>query len=131
AFTWTDNVTKVTGPHTLKFGAFFDYNQAGQQPSWTEESFFVFDDNAGDLGTPGYLRTTHNGTANLLLGNYQSLNQGNGKFFGSFRFHQFELYGQDSWKFNSKMTLYYGFRWGSTGPNQTVTTFFYTHFRPT
>ena len=34
-FTWTDNVTKVLGPHTVKFGMFFDYNEAGQQPSWT------------------------------------------------------------------------------------------------
>lgn len=130
AFTWTDNLTKVTGPHILKFGAFFDYNQAGQQPSWTEESFFVFDEGAGDAGTPGYINTTHNGIANLLLGNYQSLNQGNGKFFGSFRFHQFEMYGQDTWKFNRKLTLDYGLRWAYLAPTYTVKPYFESYFDP-
>src|SRR5215472_16058882 len=130
AFTWTDNLAKTTGPHTLKFGVFFDYNQAGQQPSWTEESFFVFDDGAGDQGTPGYLKTTHNGIANLLLGNYQSLNQGNGKFFGSFRFHQFEMYGQDTWKLNRKLTLDYGLRWAYLGPTYTVKPYFESYFDP-
>jgi hypothetical protein len=111
-------------------GAFFDYNQAGQQPFWTEESFFIFDDNAGDAGTPGYINTTHNGVANLLLGNYQSLNQGNGKFFGSFRFHQLELYGQDTWKLNRKLTLDYGLRWAYLGPTYTVKPYFESYFDP-
>ncbi len=41
-FTWTDNVTKVWGPHTIKTGIFFDYNQAWQQPSWTDTTTFDF-----------------------------------------------------------------------------------------
>ena len=135
-FTWTDNLTKVTGPHTLKFGMFFDYNQAGQQPSWTPTVNFNFTDALGgnglpgDLGTPNFLNTTHYGIANLLLGNYQSASQSNGKFFGSFRFHQLEMYGQDTWKVNRKLTLDYGLRWAYLGPTYTVKPFFESYFDP-
>src|SRR5205807_1232575 len=68
AFTWTDNVTKITGPHTLKTGLFFDYNQAGQQPAWQETPVFNFVD-----GGSSFLKNTNNGIANLVLGNYYSV----------------------------------------------------------
>lgn len=129
-FTWTDNLTKVTGPHTLKFGMFFDYNQAGQPPAPWESPVFVFDDAAGDAGTSGFLNTTHNGVANLILGNYQTVTQGNGFFFGAFRFHQFELYGQDTWKLNRKLTLDYGLRWAYIGPTYSVKPIFEYYFDP-
>jgi hypothetical protein len=129
-FTWTDNLTKVSGPHTLKFGAFFDYNQAGQAPSYWESPVFTFDDSAGDAGTPGFLNTTHNGMANLLLGNYQNVTQGNGNHFGQFRFHQFELYGQDTWKVNRKLTLDYGLRWAYLGPTYSVKPILEYYFDP-
>jgi len=129
-FTWTDNLTKVTGPHTLKFGAFFDYNQAGQPPSMWESPVFVFDDGSGNAGTSGFMNATHNGVANLLLGNYQNVTQGNGFFFGAFRFHQFEMYGQDTWKVNRKLTLDYGLRWAYIGPTYSVKPYFEYYFDP-
>jgi hypothetical protein len=130
-FTWTDNLTKMTGPHALKFGAFFDYNQAGQPPSMWESPVFTFDDGSGDAGTPGFLKTTHNGIANLLLGNYQNVTQGNGFFFGAFRFHQFETYGQDTWKVNRKLTVDYGLRWAYLGPTYSVKPYYEYYFDPT
>jgi Carboxypeptidase regulatory-like domain/TonB-dependent Receptor Plug Domain len=125
AFNWTDNVTKVAGAHTYKFGIFFDYNQAGQQPAWTAESSFDFTN-----GGPSFFNSSNNGIANLVLGNYKSVTQGNGKFFGAFRFHQFEVYGQDTWKVNRKLTLDYGLRWAYIGPTYTVKPFFESYFDP-
>ncbi len=125
AFTWTDNVTKITGPHTLKTGLFFDYNQAGQQPAWQETPVFDFVD-----GGSSFLKNTNNGIANLVLGNYYSVFQGNGVFFGAFRFHQFELYGQDTWKVNRKLTLDCGLRWAYLGPTYTVKPFKEFYFDP-
>jgi len=129
-FTWTDNLTKVTGPHTLKFGAFFDYNQAGQAPWYSEASSFTFNDGSGDPGVQGFPNQTHNGIANLLLGNYQTVSQGNGFFFAQFRFHQLELYGQDTWKVNRKLTLDYGLRWAYLGPTYTVKPYYEWYFDP-
>ena len=125
AFNWTDNLTKVSGPHTFKFGAFFGYNQAGQQPAWTAESSFDFTN-----GGPSFFNSTNYGVANLVLGNYRSVTQGNGKFFGAFRFHQFELYGQDTWKASRKLTFDLGLRWAYIGPTYTVKPFFESYFDP-
>jgi len=124
-FTWTDNLTKVAGPHTFKAGAFFDYNQAGQQPAWQETPVFDFVD-----GGSSFAANSNSGVANLVLGNYYSVTQSNGVFFGGFRFHQLELYGQDSWKVNRKLTLDYGLRWAYLGPTYTVKPFFESYFDP-
>src|SRR5256886_15457623 len=55
-------------------------------------------------GNNSFVSDTNNGVANLVLGNYFNVTQGNGIFFGAFRFHQFEMYGQDTWKLNKKLT---------------------------
>jgi hypothetical protein len=123
-FTWTDNVTKVFGAHTFKTGVFFDYNQAGQQPVWNDTEFFSF--------TPGSSNPNDSGSyvPNVLLGNYSSVSQSNGVFFGAFRFHQLELFGQDTWKVNRRLTLEYGLRWAYLGPTYTVQPFFQNYFDP-
>jgi Carboxypeptidase regulatory-like domain/TonB-dependent Receptor Plug Domain len=123
-FTWTDNVTHVMGPHILKFGVFFDYNQAGQQPVWTDTTFLDFSTgpiNPGDTGS--YL-------GNVFTGYYYRAQQSNGVFFGAFRFHQLEFFGQDTWKVNKKLTLDYGLRWAYLGPTYTVQPFFQNYFDP-
>ena len=121
-FTWTDNVTKVLGPHTVKFGVFFDYNQAGQQPVWDDTTFFKFDTG------PSNPMDSNNYVANVLFGNFTQAQQTNGTFFGAFRFHQVEAFAQDSWKVNHKLTLDYGLRWGYLGPTYTVQPFFANYF---
>ena len=126
AFTWTDNLTKIAGPHTVKLGGFFDYNQAGQQPAWQENVNFDFRTTNG----ANYVADTNNAVANLLLGNFRSVSQANGVFFGSFRFHQFEIYGQDAWKLSRKLTLHYGLRWAYIGPTYTVKPFLENYFDP-
>jgi Carboxypeptidase regulatory-like domain/TonB-dependent Receptor Plug Domain len=121
-FTWTDNVTKVWGAHTFKTGIFFDYNQAGQQPVWTDTPNFTFDTGSGNPNDSG------NPVANALLGNYTQVQQTNGVFFGAFRFHQVEAFGQDTWRVNRKLTLDYGVRWAYLGPTYTVQPFFQNYF---
>lgn len=123
-FTWTDNVTKVSGPHTFKTGVFFEYNQAGQQPVWQDTTFLDFSTGSANS------HDTNSVIANTLLGWYANAQQSNGVFFGAFRFHQVEVFGQDSWKVNRKLTVDYGLRWGYLGPNYTVQPFFQNYFDP-
>lgn len=123
-FTWTDNLTHNIGKHTLKFGAFFNMNLNGQQPSWTDAMNFNFGDSADNPLSTG------NTFANMLLGNYTSVTQSNGRFYGSFRFIGIEGYVQDSWRVNRKLTLEYGLRWAYLGPTYTYGKFLQNYFDP-
>jgi hypothetical protein len=123
-FTWTDNLTKVFTSHTFKTGVFFDYNQAGQQPVWNDTTFLDF--NTGSQNP----NDTGNYLGNVFTGYFDSASQSNGVFFGAFRFHQVEAFGQDSWRVNRKLTLDYGLRWAYLGPTYTVQPFFQNYFDP-
>jgi hypothetical protein len=112
-FAWTDNVTIVKGAHTYKTGVFFNLNRNGQQPSWTDSLNLNF---GSSIDNP---RDTGNTFANMLLGNYTSASQGNGKFFGAFKFYGLEFFGQDSWKVNPRLTLELGARYAYLGPTFT------------
>jgi hypothetical protein len=113
-FAVTDNVTIVKGAHTYKTGVFFNMNRNGQQPSWTDALNLNF---GPSLDNP---RDTGNTFSNMLLGNYTSASQSNGKFFGQFRFYGLEFFGQDSWKVNRYLTLEFGARYAYLGPTFTT-----------
>ena len=123
-FAWTDNMTMIKGSHTLKFGGFFNMNLNGQQPSWTDVMNFNFGDNTENA------RSTGNTFANMLLGNYTSVNQTNGRFFGTFKFFGTEFFAQDSWRVNKKLNIEYGLRWAYMGPTYTYGKFLQNYFDP-
>src|SRR5260370_34512781 len=92
------------GTHSVKFDGLYNKNLNGQQPAWTDAPNFGFGSsvlNPNDTGV---------GLANLLLGNYTTLSQSNGRFYGSFRFLSLELFAQDSWRISRKLTLEDGLR---------------------
>ena len=123
-YTITDNVTRNLGKHTLKFGGFWNMNINGQQPSWTDAMNFNFGDSADNPLSTG------NTFANMLLGNYTSVNQSNGRFYGAFKFFGVEAYAQDSWRVNRKLTLEFGLRWAYLGPTYTYGKFLQNYFDP-
>lgn len=123
-FAITDNLTFIRGAHTFKTGVLWNRNHNGQQPTWTDTLNFNF-------GTsPDNLNDTGNQFANMLLGNYTTVAQSNGIFFGQFRFNSFEAFVQDSWKVNKNLTLEYGIRWAYLGPTYTVDPFLQYYFDP-
>ena len=103
-FQWLDNFSKVIGTHTLKFGGEIHYDQVNVNAIAQFNGSFLF------FGTE-----TGSDFADFLLGVPSQYNQsqlqpfyGRNKYFG--------LYGQDSWRINSSLTLNYGLRWDRIEP---------------
>jgi hypothetical protein len=103
-FQWLDNFSKVIGSHTLKFGGEVHYDQVNVNAIAQFNGSFLF------FGTETGLDY-----ADFLLGVPSQYNQsqlqpfyGRNKYFG--------LYGQDSWRINSSLTLNYGLRWDRIEP---------------
>jgi hypothetical protein len=123
-YAFTDTISVIRGAHALKFGIFWNQNRNGQQPAWTDAINIDFNpsvENPGDTG---------NRFANMLLGNYTSITQSNGIFYGDFRFNGFEWFAQDSWKINRRFTLEYGIRWAWMGPTYTLGQYLQNYFDP-
>jgi hypothetical protein len=103
-FQWLDNFSRVIGAHTLKFGGEIHYDQVNVNAIAQFNGSFLF------FGTETGLDF-----ADFLLGVPSQYNQsqlqpfyGRNKYFG--------LYGQDSWRINSSLTLNYGLRWDRIEP---------------
>jgi hypothetical protein len=123
-FAFTDNFAMQRGRHALKFGGFFNFNLNGQQPSWTDVMNFNFGDNVENVNSTG------NTFANMLLGNYTSVSQSNGRFYGSFKFFGWEWYAQDSFKVTRNLTIELGLRWQYMGPTYTYGKYLQSYFDP-
>ncbi len=123
-FAFTDNFSVTRGSHNMKYGGLFNFNLNGQQPSWTDVPNLNFGSNVENTVDTG---TTF---ANMLLGNYTSVSQSNGRFFGTFKFYGFEWYAQDAWKVSRKLTLEYGMRWSYMGPTFTYGKYLQNYFDP-
>ena len=103
-YQWSDNVSKVFGQHTMKFGGQFHYDQVNMHPNATFNGSFIFS------GTE-----TGSDFADFLLGvpsNY--IQSAGGGFY--LRNNYAGTYFQDSWKTRSNLTINYGLRWDLIRP---------------
>ena len=108
-----DNVTKILGNHTIKFGGTFE--RAGQNdhiqlttasaPQTTNQNGqFRFLDSGG-------ANTTGLGLANILLANFNDYSEFGAKPQTPWIANSFELFAQDIWQVRRKLTLHYGVRY--------------------
>jgi len=109
SFQFSDNLTRVTGNHTLKFGVdvrrqqfnqFYYYNVNG--------TFDYYGGGPNDVGA-------NNLYPNFLLGLPDSFNQGSAQV-EYVRNTGLYLFAQDSWKIKPNLTLNYGLRWELNTP---------------
>ncbi|MEP6535755.1 MAG: carboxypeptidase regulatory-like domain-containing protein [Bryobacteraceae bacterium] len=109
----SDNLTKVAGNHTFKFGGVwerqgqndFDQINVNGVPGGTnnQNGRFVFNDSR-----PG---GSNLAIANAALGLYTTYAELGTRAYTPYRGNMWELYAQDSWKVNTKLHLDYGLRY--------------------
>lgn len=109
----TDNVTKIAGNHTLKFGALLDWsgeNNLDQIPgsappggSNNQNGDFQFrDSTAGGTGLA---------LGNAAIGRFDSYAEFGQKNYTIYRSNSFDLFAQDSWKVTPRLRLEFGVRY--------------------
>jgi hypothetical protein len=101
----TDGFSKIVGKHTLKFGGNLGYSQWNSPPAGC-----CLDGQFGFSGTE-----TGNDFADFLLGAPDSFDQDNSATNTS-RTKSASVYGQDSYRVRSNLTLNYGLRWEMSTP---------------
>ena len=108
-----DNVTKVTGKHTVKTGFYYYKATAFNTPQSPAQSSIDF---TSSLGTnANYPLDSGDPFANALLGVFNNYTQASAKVATNSVYNTFEGYVQDTWRVTSHLTLDYGLRLSHLG----------------
>lgn len=103
-----DNLSKVWGNHTLKFGFYWDMSQNNQAALNTGvQGQYEFETYSGN--------STNNVLADELTGRVNNYTQDNKGPWQLIQNHQISGYAQDSWKIGKRLTLNYGLRLDHVG----------------
>jgi hypothetical protein len=107
-----DNLTWVSGRHTVKTGFVYIRNRKDQngRPLYTGDIAF----NAG-----GNTLSTGNSVADMLLGNFRTYREADSDPVAFFRFSQYDAYAMDSFKLNRKLSIEFGVRYQYGQPTYT------------
>jgi outer membrane receptor protein involved in Fe transport len=109
SFQWADSLTKISGNHTLKFGADFRRQQFNQFYYYNVNGTFdYYGGGPNDVGAANLF-------PNFLLGLPDAYSQGSAQV-EYVRNIGLYLYAQDSWKIKPNLTLNYGLRWELNTP---------------
>lgn len=102
-----DNLSKVAGTHTMKFGAYWDFAE-NYQPSGNWSQGLVEFANTGAT-------TTGNIMADFLTGRAQNFQQVTALSVYDMKYSQYSFYAQDQWKAHRRLTVTYGVRFDHMG----------------
>jgi len=98
------NLTKIWGRHNAKFGVYYQWSQKPQT------IFYSFNATVNFAGDPSNPYDTSLSYANAATGVFDTYQQVNKYSQPNWQYKNYEWYGQDNWKVNSRLTLDYGVR---------------------
>jgi hypothetical protein len=108
-FQFSDNYSKIIGPHSFKFGGDIRYQKFDQTVYFNVNGEYILGSGgANDTGSSDFY-------TNYLLGLPVSYSQGSGNQ-ELVRSTSVYLFAQDSWKLKPNVTLNYGLRWEVNTP---------------
>ncbi len=102
-----DNMTKIWGRHTTKFGFTYYHYQKTENAGGSNVGSFTF----ANTGKPAAATNFEQSWANFLLGNVSSFSQASLDLTPDIRTHQYEIYAQDEFRLRPNLTLSYGVRY--------------------
>jgi hypothetical protein len=130
--TFFDNLSKIVGRHSLRFGG--SYNYYTKDENSNNYATFTINSDAGCGGTCPSDGTFEQNWANFLLGRVYNYSQAQNEFRYLIHQHQLELYAQDEWRLRPNFTLDYGLRYSlflaPTYGNDLLSTFDTTLYDP-
>lgn len=109
-----DNVSKVTGTHTSRFGVYYERTQKIQSASPLIRGSVSFGQDANNPLDSNYAYS------NALLGNYDTYGEATARPKGNFLFTNTEFYLQDNWRARRNLSLDYGVRFYHDPPQYDV-----------
>jgi outer membrane receptor protein involved in Fe transport len=104
-----DNLTKIHGDHTFRFGATYNHYQKKENAALANAGSFTFT----PASTPAGTATFNQAFANFLLGNVATFSQASEDVTPNIQAQQFELYAQDDWRVRPNFTLNFGVRYSN------------------
>lgn len=111
-----DNFTKVVGAHTLKAGVYWDTSENIQSSCGYGSPDGLGPCDNGTFTAGGWgPNSSGNVVSDFLLGRTTSYAQMTSIPVNDFKFHQWSIYAQDSFKANRQLTLNYGLRFDHVG----------------
>jgi hypothetical protein len=102
-----ENVAKVTGTHTLKVGAHWEWAANAQPSTDNSNGILAYATWGGN--------STGNAYADLLTGRVAEYYESNRNIVLDLAYQTFEAYAQDSWKVRPRLTIEYGIRLSHLG----------------
>lgn len=104
-----DNMTKLIGAHTIRFGATYNHYEKNENNALANAGSFTFTPATVPTGTT----TFNQAFANFLLGNVASFSQASEDVTPDIMAQQWELYVQDDWRVRTNLTLNIGVRYSN------------------
>lgn len=105
-----ENFSKLMGKHSLKAGLYWENMNMNELNQAVDNGSFSFGSSATNP------RNAINPFANALLGNFDSYTEASSPVQTVYQSYAREIYAQDAWRVNRRLSIEYGMRWSFIAP---------------